>query len=204
MSKLFTTFKTRINEDTILNLIFLLIIKIYSHFLGLLFSLRIASCGANARNLGLSLIEGGRKIEIGSNFTAGHHLRLQAICRHSGKNYTPKLHIGNNVNFNDFVHIACAQEIYIGDNCLIASKVIITDHNHEFLPFKVAPILRGLICNPVIIKNNVWIGENVVILPGVTVGESAVIGANSVVNSDVPAFAIAVGAPARVIAKNAN
>jgi acetyltransferase-like isoleucine patch superfamily enzyme len=52
---------------------------------------------------------------------------------------------------------------------------------------------------PIVIKRGCWIGQNVVILPGVTIGELSIIGANSVVTRDVPARSIAVGAPARVI-----
>ncbi|MNR40369.1 putative acetyltransferase [compost metagenome] len=53
--------------------------------------------------------------------------------------------------------------------------------------------------NPVTLKSGCWIGINVVILPGVTIGKNAVIGANSVVTTSVPDFAIAVGAPAKIV-----
>lgn len=62
-----------------------------------------------------------------------------------------------------------------------------------------APKYRQLISKPVIIEKNVWIGEFVSILPGITIGEGSIIGSSAVVNKDIPPFCIAVGVPAKVI-----
>ncbi len=199
MISIFKKIEIRLQEDTLLNIALISLDKIRAKFFGILFSYRIARCGSDAKVDGFGKITGGKKIEIGHGFVCGHNVRIQALCRHINTNYSPSILIGDNVNFNDFVHIASIFSVVIGDNCLIASKVIVTDHNHSVEQRDATPIQRGLIGKPIVIKNNVWIGENVVILPGVTIGEGAIIGANSVVNCDVPANATAVGVPARIL-----
>lgn len=83
--------------------------------------------------------------------------------------------------------------ITLGDNVQIGPNVTIATDNHDL---KDHYILK---CRPVTINNNAWIGANATILPGVTVGENAVIGAGSVVTKDVPANTVVAGNPARVI-----
>ena len=87
----------------------------------------------------------------------------------------------------------------IEDDVLIASNVTILDHQHGYQnasePYKYQPLGR---IAPVLIRRGTWIGQNVVILSGVTIGELAIIGANSVVTRSIPDRCIAVGAPAKV------
>jgi lipopolysaccharide O-acetyltransferase len=157
----------------------------------------------NARIVRLPVyIRGKKGIKGGENLTTGINLRIDIIS--SGK-FTPILTIGKNVEFNDYVHIGVAEEVTIGDNTLIASKVFISDHNHgsyngegQSNPAE-KPISRTLKTKKVTIGKNVWIGEFVSILPGVTIGDGAIIGAMSLVSKDIPPNSIAVGSPARVI-----
>ncbi len=72
-------------------------------------------------------IRGKKGLRGAKSLTTGVNLRIDIILR---KNFTPILHIGENVQFNDYVHIAEAKGVFIGDNTLIASKVFISDHNH--------------------------------------------------------------------------
>jgi acetyltransferase-like isoleucine patch superfamily enzyme len=77
--------------------------------------------------------------------------------------------------------------------------VSIRDHNHRFDKLDVPVRLQGMTSAPVRIGRNVWIGGKATITKGVSIGDNAVIGANAVVTHDIPANAIAVGVPARVI-----
>ena len=150
----------------------------------------------------ISLI-GGEFIKIGNHFTCGKRLRLNAYNRFMNENYNPEVILGDNININDDCHIACVEKIQIGNNVLIAGKVFISDHLHgntEFESLKIPPSSRHLITKGgVLIEDDVWIGENVAILPGVKIGRGAIIGANSVVTKNIPAYSIAVGVPAKCI-----
>ncbi|MBQ9405652.1 MAG: acyltransferase [Desulfovibrio sp.] len=83
--------------------------------------------------------------------------------------------------------------ISIEDDVLIAANVQIISNNHD-------PYDRAVLtCRPVLIKKGAWIGAGASIMPGVTVGRYAIVGAASVVTHDVPNYAVAVGSPAKVI-----
>lgn len=99
------------------------------------------------------------------------------------------------------MHIGALNEIVIEDNVLIGSHVLIIDHNHGTTEdVSKPPVLRELVSTgKVHIKRNVWIGENCMIFPNVTIGENSIIGAGSVVTKDIPANSVAVGNPAKVI-----
>lgn len=150
-------------------------------------------------------IRNRRNIKIGKNFTAGFNCRIEAFPLNQDNKIC--ISIGNDVQINDFVHIGAVGSITIGDNVLMASKIYISDHNHgsydEILsdhPMSI-PLDRKAICKPVVIGNNVWLGESVCILPGVTIGEGCVVGALSVVTKSIPPYTIVVGSPARVVKK---
>lgn len=108
-----------------------------------------------------------------------------------GKNIS----IGKRVFINSGCRFQDQGGITIGDDCLIGHNVVIATLQHDIAPTR----RRNLIPSPVTIGRNVWLGANVTILPGVTIGDDAVIGAGSVVTKDVPARTIAVGSPARVV-----
>lgn len=154
-------------------------------------------------------IRGARHIRLGTGFTAGVGLRMDAFPTEANRSksvWPIIIRIGANVQVNDYVHIAAIRHVAIGDSTLIASKVFISDHNHgdyrdpdpRCAP-NVPPADRPLASRPVQIGCNVWIGEHVCIMPGVTIGDGAIIGAGAVVTSDVPANCIVVGAPARTV-----
>lgn len=150
-------------------------------------------------------IRGKKNILFGKNFTAGVGIRLEAF---SSKNSKHSLHIGDDVQVNDYVHIAACENVVIGNNVLIASRVFISDHDHGVYDGDgihdspdSCPNNRELSYSSVLISDNVWIGENVTILKGVTIGKGAIIGANSVVTKDIGGSSIAVGSPARIIKK---
>ena len=161
----------------------------------------------NARLIRLPFdIRDRRRIVIGKNFTTGFGCRIEAIPITAQNN--PCLTIADNVQINDYVHIAAGESVKIGNNVLIASKVFITDIIHGSYGLndihdspESSPSTRTLSTSPVEIGDNVWIGEFVSILPGVTIGKGTIIGTMSVVSKSIPSNSIAVGSPARVIKK---
>lgn len=127
-------------------------------------------------------------------------------CRIDTNSTKKTLFIGKDARIGDYVHINADCSIEIGDNVLMASKIFISDTNHgnyygdnQSSP-DTNPSLRDYFFKPVRIGNNVWIGENAVILPGTIVGDGCIIGANAVLNGkDYPSYSIIAGIPAKVI-----
>lgn len=151
-----------------------------------------------------AVLIGKENFHFGHSVYVGRFSRIEAIQEYNGKKYYPELVVGDNVSIQWFTHIACANRIIIGRDCLIAGNVFITDHNHGFsssLTWKIPPAKLDLETNEVTIGERCWIGEGVIILPGVTIGEDSIIGAGSVVTKSVPKNSIAVGNPARVVKK---
>ncbi|MEK4994793.1 DapH/DapD/GlmU-related protein [Paenibacillus sp. FSL H7-0918] len=151
-------------------------------------------------------VRGKRFLDYGQGFTTGYNCRFEMFDSGSGSN--KKIIIGDKCKFGDYVHIASGEKVLIGNNCLLASKIFISDISHGNYSDSslsstpdVPPDERPIFSRPVSIGNNVWIGENVCILPGVSIGNGCIIGANSVVNKDIPENCIAVGSPAKVVKK---
>lgn len=112
----------------------------------------------------------------------------------------PKIIIGDGCTIQFRFQCNAARSVVIGKNVLIASNVLITDSDHIVEPGGL-PVTRNprFVTRPVRIEDNCWIGQNAVILKGVTVGHDSIIGANSVVTRSVPPFSVAAGNPARVV-----
>ena len=111
-----------------------------------------------------------------------------------------KLKIGDSF-INREVKIICNKSITIGDDCIIAMGTVIRDNdggNHQIF----APGYEN--AKPIIIGNHVWLGENVMILKGVTIGEGAIVAASSLVLKDVPPHTLVAGSPAKVIKDNVS
>ena len=151
-------------------------------------------------------IRGKKYISVGSNFTTGKGCRLEAYPI-NGRD-CKVLTFGDNVQINDYVHITAMEGVTIGNNVLLASKIYISDCSHgsyagdenDSSPLSI-PKDRAFSTKKVIIEDNVWLGEFVSVLPGVTIGKGTIVGANSVVTRSLPANVIAVGSPAIPIKK---
>jgi galactoside O-acetyltransferase len=107
------------------------------------------------------------------------------------------VHMGRGVYCNVNFTAVDDADIYIGDWCMFGPNVVIATAGHPILP-----ILREhhyTYAIPVHIGRNVWVGSNVSILPGVTIGDNTVIGAGAVVNKDIPANVVAAGVPCKVL-----
>ena len=107
------------------------------------------------------------------------------------------VHFGSNVYANFNLTLVDDTDIYVGDKVMFAPNVTVATAGHPINPELRYQAMQYNI--PVHIGNNVWIGANAVVLPGVTIGDNSVIGAGSVVTKDIPANVVAVGNPCRVI-----
>lgn len=136
-------------------------------------------------------------INLGSELTTGVGCRFDAFPAEN----KVVLEIGDKVQINDYVHIGAIEGVYIGSRVLIASRVFITDHDHgEYIGGtspNLPPVERKLKSKKTRIDDDVWIGESVCILAGVTIGKGAVVAAGSVVTSDVSSYTIVAGVPAK-------
>ncbi len=147
---------------------------------------------------------GLKYIHIGKNFNCEPRLRLDAIVEHNGVRYEPRIEIGDNVCIQYDCHIGCVGHMRIGNNVLFAGKVYVSDHFHgrtqDRIELDVAPADRVLYSKgDVVIEDNVWLGEGVCVMPGVTIGRGAIVGANSVVTKNIPAYSVVAGVPAKII-----
>lgn len=151
-------------------------------------------------------VVGGHCIAFGRNIYAERNLWLEAVTSHQSQRFQPKIAIGDYVSFSDGVHISAIASIAIGSHCLFGSRIYVSDHNHgsyrgEQQSSPGEPPVRRLLGGggPVVIGENVWIGDNSVIIGPVTIGRGAIVGANSVVRGVVPSNTIVAGAPAKPI-----
>ena len=105
-----------------------------------------------------------------------------------------KLSLGSNIDIDNYCHIRCNGGLKIGNNVLIASNVVITTRTHSTNKDE---RFNQTIDYPIVIEDNVWIGAGAIILPNVTIGNGAIIGAGAVVTKDVKPNMIVKGIPAR-------
>jgi len=132
------------------------------------------------------------------NMTIGNNVMLKEGARLCVTNPRASLSVGDWTTIGYHCFIFAANRIDIGANCLIAPFCYFVDSDHGTAPGKL--IREQLMTSaPIMIGNDVWLGTGVTVTSGVTIGDGAVVGARSVVTEAIPANAIAVGAPARVI-----
>jgi len=110
-----------------------------------------------------------------------------------------QISIGKKFCINKFSRVVAKEKITIGDNVTIAQFVAILDHDHAYHFENGNMIFRGYKTSPIVIGNNVWIADKVTICKGVSIGSNVIIGANSVVISDIQDNCIAAGNPAKLI-----
>jgi acetyltransferase-like isoleucine patch superfamily enzyme len=141
-----------------------------------------------SRNVSLSATDGG-SISIGNNVSLSHDVTIVA---RGGR-----IIISDDVFIGPGSMIVAISEIFIGHDSLVAEHVTIRDQSHRTssIPYR----LSGFDTSPVTIGKNVWIGAKVSILKGVSIGDSAVIGAHALVLSSISANKLAVGIPAKEI-----
>jgi lipopolysaccharide O-acetyltransferase len=142
-------------------------------------------------------LAGERRIRIGSDVYVGAGSWLQTI---EGRGTGVALEIGDGTSISGNCVLSAAASVRLGRSVLIARGVYISDHIHAYADTTRPVLAQGLArIEPVEIGDGAWLGQNVVVCPGVRIGRGAVVGANSVVLEDVPDHSLAVGAPARVV-----
>jgi acetyltransferase-like isoleucine patch superfamily enzyme len=158
------------------------------------------------RSLGVKLqgYVGLADIEITRNFS---DIELEAHCSldkgvvllSSGlPSGHPKIYVGTGTYINRNTFLDASLSLRIGRHCAIGPGCYLTDHDHGY-QVGLAPLEQPLVSKPTEICDRVWLGANVVVLKGVTIGENAIVGAGSVVTKDIPARTVSVGVPSRII-----
>ena len=139
------------------------------------------------------------------SFEGGNALTLGRFCRFELEGKRKTLFVGEKCEFGDLTHIVALKSVKIGNNVLVASKCFISDSDHgvykgelQDLP-STPPNKRKIHSVETIIGNNVWIGENAVILAGTNIADGCIIGANSVVKGIFDKVGIIAGVPARYV-----
>jgi acetyltransferase-like isoleucine patch superfamily enzyme len=139
-------------------------------------------------------------ISIGDDTLIGEGVALSAGMVPGQQCLTsPVVTIGNRCLIGRGSGIVGHFSITIGDDVWTGHHVYITDQNHGYEDISIPISHQTQPELPVVIGNGSWLGFGSVVLPGVTIGEHCVIGANAVVTSDIPDYSVAVGVPARVI-----
>ena len=134
------------------------------------------------------------------NITISKNVIIKGGAQICSCNDKAKIFIGENTTVGNYTFIYASSKIEIGDDCMIAPFVYIVDSNHG-TRLDIKMNLQPNETKPINIGDNVWIGSHSVILPGVKIGEGAVIAAGSVINTDIPANHIFGGVPAKLIKK---
>jgi len=139
-------------------------------------------------------------IRVGAGVYFGPGCWLQALPPDGDRDPRARVEVGDGCSFAGYDVLSAHHRIVIEPGVLFARNVYVSDHVHAFAD-PTRPIQEQGVAKvaEVVIEQGAWLGQNVVVCPGVRIGRGAVIGANSVVNIDVPARTLAVGAPARVV-----
>lgn len=141
-------------------------------------------------------------VTVGKGVRVKDNVRINCYDRFGTESFKPDLIIGDSVIINHNCTMFCTDSLIIGNNTIFAENVFITTENHGTNPEIETPYhAQNLSSKSVSIGEGCWIGEKVSILPGSIIGKKCIIGANAVVNGNIPDYTIAVGVPARVIKK---
>lgn len=178
------------------------ILKYIPGYLGILvrrnyWRTRFKACGANLWISTGVIIEGARNVEVGNEIMIGPN-------NHLGSNGKGFVKLGNRVATNRNVMIYIVDgNVTIGDDVMIGPNVVFVTDNHVYSRIDVPIREQGISSKEIIIEDDVWIGANAVILPGVRIGKGTIIASGAVVSRNIDPYSIAGGVPAVIIHKRA-
>ena len=147
------------------------------------------------------IISGKKNIYLGNNTRISIGARIECITKWKNQEFKSSIVIGDNTSFEQFLHMTCAGKIEIGHDCVFNSRVLITNIDHDYSEINKNILQQRLITNDVKIGNYCFIGMDVKIFPGVTIGDNVIVGANSIVLDNLPSYTVCVGTPAKPIKK---
>ncbi len=163
--------------------------------------------GAAGREISIGegvCLHGPRHIRMGNGVSIAHHVTLRAMTTYPwsepAQSFSPEIILRDRCFINNFTQISCVRRVVIGENAMIAENCFIADNNHGYgdpaLSIRAQPLV---VEGEVHIGADSWIGVGCCIVGNIRIGTHCVIGAHSVVTTDVPDYSVAVGAPARII-----
>lgn len=142
---------------------------------------------------------GKKNVFIGDYCSVLHHARMEAVTAWETDKLQGEIRIGNRTTIEQNCHIIAADKLVIGDDCVISSDVYISDCGHGLENMGASIMQQPLLVKKTTIGNGCFIGTGAKLMPGVTLGNCVVVGANAVVVKDVPEYVMVAGVPARPI-----
>ena len=139
---------------------------------------------------------------ISTKIVLGNDVYISRLCRlssGSSEDYIGEVIIEDSVHVGQNCFLDGAGKLKIGKDSMLGPNVIFFTGDHDFRDPTVPIRFQGGIPKPIIVEEDVWLGANVIVLGGVTIGKGSVIAAGSVVTKDIPPYSIAVGTPAKVV-----
>lgn len=160
----------------------------------------LGSLGRDSRVRLPRSIRGRKYIHIGNTTCIMPHSFMLAVSHYAGSVYKPSILIGNNVYIGRYSYLVACDSIVIGDGCVLSEHVYITDLSHGYDPLHGLIMSQTLVSKgPVVIGPNSFLGYRTAVMPGVTLGEWCICGANSVVTRSFPSYSMVAGSPARLV-----
>jgi acetyltransferase-like isoleucine patch superfamily enzyme len=138
-------------------------------------------------------------VSLGERSRISRNTRVLALKQYHGQPFTPEIAIGDNVSIGFGCTLSCVKRIQIGNDVTVGDNVYIADSHHDYKNIQFGVLDQPLIPGRVSIGDGAWIGYGAFLAGNVSVGEHAVVGANSVVTRPVPPYTIVAGVPARII-----